>query len=104
MATACDALRHTDSLVDDTLGRYEEERVVDVQLFLEDFVRREMAWHARALELLTPLVGEVRGVDAKGAMEDFFKKVEEVEETEKDAMLAEAEKKKRESMAEGEGG
>ena len=80
---ARDALKHTDSLVDETLARYEERRVVDVQLFLEDFVRRELMWHARALEILSPLVGKVRGVDAKAAMDDFFRKVEDVKTTEK---------------------
>ncbi|GMI13940.1 hypothetical protein TrVE_jg912 [Triparma verrucosa] len=102
---ARETLKNTDTVVDDILGKYEEMRIVDMQLFLEDFMRREIMWHAKAIKLLSPMIGAIREVDAKDAMAQFYKRVEEVEETEKDKKLDEADKKKRASMeAEGEGG
>ncbi|GMH75235.1 hypothetical protein TL16_g06692 [Triparma laevis f. inornata] len=102
---ARETLKNTDTIVDESLGKYEEMRIVDMQLFLEDFMRREIMWHAKAIELLSPMISAVREVDAKDAVAQFYKRVEEVEPTEKDKELDEADKKKRASMGgEGRGG
>ena len=99
---ARETLSNTDKLVDESSLQYEERRIVDMQLFLEDFMRREILWHARAMEILSPLVEQVRGVDSKGAAASFNTRLERVSVTAQDDVLNEAEKTKRASMSRGD--
>ncbi|GMH55011.1 hypothetical protein TrRE_jg4194 [Triparma retinervis] len=73
---ARETLKNTEKLVDESSLHYEERRIVDMQLFVEDFIRREIAWHAKALEILSPLIAEARRVDAKGAVGSFNTRLE----------------------------
>ena len=101
---ARETLKNTEKLVDKSSFQYEERRIVDMQLFIEDFIRREIAWHAKAMEILSPLIAEVRKVDANGAIGSFNTRLERVNTTEKDELLNVAEQSKRASMGEGGGG
>lgn len=97
------ALSSTDSLVDETLLLYEEGRVLDMQLFLEDFVRREIQWHARAVEILSPLISDFREIDYKSAANDLQGRLESVRITDKDRELNDAEAKSKSAEKREEG-
>ena len=43
---------HVDTNVDENIGKFEEKRIVDMKLFLEDFVRKEVSERSeRALKI-----------------------------------------------------
>jgi len=100
---AKDALAHTDKVVDENSIAYEQHRIADLQLLLEDFVRRELAWHCAAVETLTPLIKQLRGVDGSNAAKALEERLGKVELGKMDLVMQEAELKKRGFSVVGDG-
>jgi hypothetical protein len=92
---ATDALANTDAAVDENSVAYEHQRVADMQLLMEDMIRRELQYHCRAVELLSPLIAQLRSVDGEKGGLALAEKLKCVELGERDHVLREGEMKKR---------
>lgn len=78
-----DSLESTEASCSANLVAFEERRVVDLKLAIEDMMRREILHAIHVVETLTPLIGAVRGVDGAVAAKELFDKIESIKKGDK---------------------
>eukprot|EP00611_Tribonema_gayanum_P013848 TRINITY_DN2507_c0_g1_i1.p1 TRINITY_DN2507_c0_g1~~TRINITY_DN2507_c0_g1_i1.p1 ORF type:complete len:229 (+),score=121.71 TRINITY_DN2507_c0_g1_i1:110-796(+) len=64
-------LRNTEKVVDNNMELFEAQRVEDVKEILQEFVRCEMYYHCRALEMLAPALQHLSGVHGDVASDNI---------------------------------
>ena len=75
---ARDQLSNTDQRVDENLSHFEEKRMVDMKIFLEDFLRKEIQWHCQAIEIMTPIISKIRSVEPEGAVAELKERLDRI--------------------------
>ena len=64
-------IANTDASVDENILKFEGRRLVDMKAALDEFVRGELFWHCRALELYTKAAELVARVDPEACTEEL---------------------------------
>ncbi|CAM9311465.1 unnamed protein product [Discosporangium mesarthrocarpum] len=71
-------LKNTETTVDNNMELFEVQRVEDIKDIMEEFLRCEMYYHCRALEVLGPALMHISGVDGEAARENMREDIESV--------------------------
>jgi hypothetical protein len=64
-------LRNTEKVVDNNMELFEAQRIEDLKEILEEFIRCEMYYHCRALEVLAPALNYIKDVDSLSASDNL---------------------------------
>ncbi|CAM9196310.1 unnamed protein product [Sphacelaria rigidula] len=67
---------NVETTVDNNFELFEAQRVEEIKGILEEFLRCEMYYHCRALEMLAPALMHIGGVEAESAREHVRKDIE----------------------------
>ena len=63
--------------MDDNILKFEQRRLADMKAALDEFVRGQLFWHCRALELYTKAAELVARVDPEACTEELREKLEQ---------------------------
>ncbi|CAM9554044.1 unnamed protein product [Choristocarpus tenellus] len=63
-------------MVDNNLELFEARRVEDLKDIMEEFLRCEMYYHCRALEVLAPALMHISGIDGEAARKNMRGEIE----------------------------
>eukprot|EP00903_Cladosiphon_okamuranus_P019485 g17918.t1 len=69
-------LMNTEATVDNNFELFEAQRVEEIKEILEEFLRCELYYHCRALEVLAPALMHIGGVDAESARMNMREDIE----------------------------
>ncbi|CAM9120657.1 unnamed protein product [Hapterophycus canaliculatus] len=69
-------LMNAEATVDNNFELFEAQRVEEVKDILEEFLRCELYYHCRALEMLAPALAHIGGVNADSARENMREEIE----------------------------
>ncbi len=75
------AVRNTERVVDNNMELFESQRVEDLKLIIEEFIRCEMYYHCRALEVLGPALSHVSRLDSRGAHKNIKEDIDALNES-----------------------
>ena len=75
---AKDGLASCESVVDTNVLAFESQRIADLMCITEDLIRREIAWHAKSIEILYPLINKIRSMDPEAAVEELRERLNQV--------------------------
>ncbi|CAN0195651.1 unnamed protein product [Pylaiella littoralis] len=67
---------NTEATVDNNFELFEAQRVEEIKDILEEFLRCELYYHCRALEVLAPALLHIGGVNAESARENMREDIE----------------------------
>ncbi|CAN0049316.1 unnamed protein product [Ectocarpus sp. 12 AP-2014] len=67
---------NTEATVDNNFELFEAQRVEEIKDILEEFLRCELYFHCRALEVLGPALMHIGGVDPESARENMREDIE----------------------------
>ncbi len=73
-------VRNTERVVDKNMELFESQRVEDIKDIIEEFIRCEMYYHCRALEVLGPALSHISRVDSRGAQKNMKEDIEALNE------------------------
>ncbi|CAM9917785.1 unnamed protein product [Scytosiphon promiscuus] len=67
---------NAEATVDNNFELFEAQRVEEVKDILEEFLRCELYYHCRALEMLAPALSHIGDVNADSARENMREEIE----------------------------
>ncbi len=74
------AVRNTERVVDNNMELFESQRVEDLKGIIEEFIRCEMYYHCRALEVLGPALSHISRLDSRGAHKNIKEDIDALNE------------------------
>ncbi|KAI3637047.1 hypothetical protein MIR68_004753 [Amoeboaphelidium protococcarum] len=74
--TASQNLVHMNHALTDNVAKFHERKIADVKSILNEMIYSEMQYHAKALEVLTNLQGEIVALDFQSDLDDIFDRMQ----------------------------
>ncbi len=74
------AVRNTERVVDNNMELFESQRIEDMKDIIEEFIRCEMYYHCRALEVLGPALSHISKLDSIGAHKNIKEDIDALNE------------------------